>query len=306
MTNSIAPISPRPRFYAGGADDSTPEVDPDDIPAEPASHRTAWGRAGPPPTCALSAPDVDFDECGTVRIRNPVLFHPDDTEVGRIQVADVTQRQMGDCYLMAVLAGLASKPEGRALLRGAIVENKDPHGTVESYTVTLHAIYRLGRHCLSLERKIRVEPEYARGHAAAGRDQDQRVVWPMVIERAYATFSGGYDAIAHGGRVNAAFEAITGKPVRDVSLAGEGYSPGDIQRDLASGHILVVSTRPAFPGGAPHDLCPSHAYLVKGVVERSGQSFLELHNPWNMNEPALVPLDEVGKCFDAVDIGSPS
>jgi hypothetical protein len=31
---------------------------------------------------------------------------------------------------------------------------------------------------------------------------------------------------------------------------------------------------------------------------------LELHNPWNMREPAVVPLDELRACLDAVDIGS--
>jgi hypothetical protein len=307
MANPIDSISPRLRIYGAAAEDPIPQVDPDDIAAEPAAPRTAWGRAGPPVSCALSDPDVDFDHCGTVRIRNPVLFHPDDTHVERIRVEDVSQRQMSDCYLMAVLAGLASKPEGRAILHGAIAENKNPNGTVESYTVTLHETYRLGLFgTLSLERKIRVEPEYARGHAAAGKDQGQRVVWPMVIERAYAKLSGGYDAMAHGGRAKTAFEVITGKPVRNVSLAGGGYSPRDLQRDLASGHILVVSTPPAFSDDTPYHLYPAHAYLVKGVVEQGGQSFLELHNPWNRDEPALVPLDELGKCFDTADIGSTS
>jgi hypothetical protein len=263
----------------------------------------------------------NFDECGTDAVDNEVLFLKETADVDAVDTKDVTQDKLADCALMATLVALARTPEGRALVKNAITQNKNDRGEI-SYTVTLHQ-----RDSLHAEKftdvKVTVRGPYAHGHAKPAGEGSRQEVWPLVIEKAYAVFKGGYNQIGRGGNPCEAMEALTGRPAQRIDLrwpsqiasCGEvfggaplkPYSAEDLQRDLAAGKMIVLETpRGLQQTEREHRLIENHAYAVMGTEEHGGQLYVKLKNPWNVleKEPTLVPIDELTTCFNAVDIGS--
>ena len=151
------------------------------------------------------------DACVHDAIGNAVLFEREGTDADAVDAADVQQGKMGDCHLLAPLAALASTPQGRALLRGAIVENRNDQGQVVSWTVTLH---KPEPHLLwkttFRDASVTVDGPYVVGHARPRGENGQNEIWPAIIEKAYAQYAGGYDKIANGGRPADALSILTG------------------------------------------------------------------------------------------------
>ncbi len=211
--------------------------------------------------------------------------------------------------MMAVLAGLADHPAGRALLRGLITENKDKNGQVTSYTVDLHAGVLLPAPSLALlevGRKTRVEvtPDYAKGHAGVACDQDQCVVWPAVIEKAVAQLMGGYNAMNADWVARSLF-VLTGDAGHAIPLTLMSYTAPEIRRDLQSQKIIVLQTPEELPADAQAaGLVEGHAYYVRAMEEESGSPRLTLHNPWDEMHPSPIPVDAVRRWFGSATVGS--
>lgn len=251
-------------------------------------------------------PNDDYDRCIDRTVPNPELWVDQSSDAGPIDRSDIRQRQIGDCYVMAVLGGLTSTTEGRALLQNAIRENRDGSGQVSSYTVTLH---RPERHWFASTTfamvALDVRPVYARGHAEARPGDGRNEVWVPVMERAYALYAGGYNAMGHGGSIGDAIEIITGHPARTYGLwrIFSRYSVDDLQRDLLSGHLVVVASRDDVEQSRP-DLVPNHAYLVTGLEVQGGKPAIRLWNPWGNVQPAPVPFDKLRSLFFQLNVGS--
>jgi calpain family cysteine protease len=258
----------------------------------------------------------DPNTCVAAPVPNPVLFAKEGTDADAVDLHDVQQRNIGDCYLLAPLAALARTPEGRAFIQNAITENKNDHGDVVSYTVTLH---RPEWHVVGpktfTDVNVTVSGPFACGHAEARTGGNQNEVWPLVVEKAYAQYRGRYE---HGGVVSNGMEVLTGREPTHINLRWFGsYSPDQLKSDLTAGKMVVLSTRkmagddgmrPTTAERAAHcaayNLYGSHAYVVTGTEEQNGKLYLQLHNPWNDQEPDLVPYDELKTWFASVDIGS--
>jgi hypothetical protein len=219
------------------------------------------------------------------------------------------------------LVALANTPEGRALIHGAISENRNDSGEVSSYTVKLFrpALIPPGTFTPVA---VTVSAEYARGHAKPREVDGQYEIWSLVIEKAYAVLKGGYNRIGHGGIPVYAMEALTGRPCTRINLAldgapsyrgdgtapvpGKRYSAEDLKRDLAANMAIAVET-PDWLHASQEEyrLLSNHAYAVIGFAEdNEGRLFLKLKNPWNRpgDEPDLVPFEELAKWFTAIDI----
>jgi Calpain family cysteine protease len=262
------------------------------------------------------------DACVHEAIGNAVLFEREGADADAVDAADVKQGKMGDCHLLAPLAALASTPRGRALLRGAIVENRNDKGEVVSWTVTLH---KPEPHLLwkttFREVSVTVAGPYVVGHAVPRSENGQNEIWPAIIEKAYAQYAGGYDKIANGGLPTDAIAILTGQEATYHSLAWPQrwlarYSGDDLRADLANGKIVILSTRPGIEGhGRPapangrvapdvHGLLEDHAYFVTGTMERDGRLFVKMGNPWGEDPPDLVPFDEFATWFSGISVGS--
>lgn len=251
-------------------------------------------------------PNDDYDRCIDRAVPNAQLWIDQGSDANAIDRADVRQRQIGDCYVMAVLGGLTNTNEGRTLLQNAITENKDRSGRVVSYSVTLHRPHRHWFVATTFgELRVDVPPLYARGHADARPGDGRNEVWVLVMERAYAQYAGGYNAMGHGGSIRDAMEIITGHPARSYGLGPlfTGYSAADLQRDLLSGHLVVLASRDDVEQTRP-DLVPNHAYLVTGLEPHAGKPAIHLWNPWGNVQPAPVQFDKLRSLFFQVNVGT--
>ena len=279
--------------------------------------------AGVDPCADLDALDHDFDGCGQEAVQNAQLFKKQGTDVDAVDAMDVQQGAVGDCHFLAPLAALASTPGGRAFIHNAVVENKNDQGEVVSWTVTLHQREKNRSQTTFRDVPVTVTQPFARGHARPPLGGGTSEIWPLVIEKACAQYMGGYNKIARGGPPGDAMALLTGREPKFVSFAWpsrlfDRYGPDDLQNDLASGKMVVLTTNPGIgaqlnanatpaerlTNANAHRLIESHAYFATGVEQRDGQLFVKVGNPWARDEPDLVPFDEFTKWFAGVTVGS--
>jgi Calpain family cysteine protease len=259
-----------------------------------------------------AAPSIDCksggnaDLCGTDAVPNAVLFSRQKGDANQIDRADVRQATLKDCYLMAPLAAVASTPEGRAMIQNAITENKDEKGAVVSYTVTLYRRSFWARDADTFSAvKLTVDGLFGDKRADARPDGKLREIWPLVVEKAFAQYSGGYRKIDAGGSPALAMEALTGKPAVSVALdRPPGYGADRLQRDLAAGKLVVLMTKASIRGDDPYRLVGSHGYQVVGTEQSGGRLWVDMRNPWGKDDPRRVPVDQLDKWFAGVAVGS--
>lgn len=203
----------------------------------------------------------------------PVKYRPANGTlfVGGVSERDISQGAMGDCYFLASLAAVAhAHPE---LIRDALRQNDD--GTV---TVTFHANGKPVPITVDADLPALALPVLDRANLFGGSTTAGEL-WPALVEKAYAQWKGGYDAIGHGGWMAPALEAITGKRADDYALKGLAADSvaAMIEKAAEQGRPMTCST-----GSSPavRDLVPNHAYSVLGVVRHDGEAWVQLRNPW--------------------------
>lgn len=235
---------------------------------------------------------------------------------------DVQQGALGNCYFPAAIAAIAQSAP--SAIERMIRDNQD--GT---YTVTFHR---------KSERTGRFEPVQVRvdghlyvrssgvplyGQSSGETRPDKMELWYPLIEKAYASMVGSYDAIGSGGTAASVFEAVLG---RESGSLGIGWNPLDRAWEIAE--AVVRERRPVvlatYPDSPPYPTLPevtreyarryinsglhaNHCYTVLGVEERGGKRWLKLRNPWGESEPGNdgaddgmfeLELADVGKYFD--------
>lgn len=276
-------------------------------------------------TCrSFDRPDHNYDRCVTDSIASPVLFQKEDLDADAVDPSDIRQGMLGDCHVLASLAAIAQTAAGRAMIRSAVVENKNDAGAVTSYTVTLHAPegHVFGQTTYR-DVPVTVDGPYVIGHAETRSDGSHNEIWPLVVEKACAKYLGGYNKLGHGGTAAAAMTLLTGRETTSMSLLwpdrlAKAYEATDLQGDLANGKIVVLSTRANLGAATGRDawtgqnqlttdtrgLVSNHAYFVKGTESRDGKLLVNLGNPWGDTDPAPVPFDELTTWFSDVSVGS--
>lgn len=243
-------------------------------------------------------------------VENKLFIH-DPFDKNEIDINDVEQGSLGDCYLIAAIAAIAQQnPE---LIRDMIHDNGD--GT---YTVTFHAKNKL----LGFETdgysdvEITVSldgNEYAHLGDQIGNSQE---VWVQVIEKAYAEWRGGYDHI-EGGWPHKALEVLTGvdsvdyKPskmtINDLASAldnGNAVTANsliDYKIEYPWGEINIPDKSDKMPLYLDDTLAASHAYTIQSVDLDNGT--VTLRNPWGFAHVTLN-FDEFQQNFSGVSINS--
>jgi hypothetical protein len=236
-------------------------------------------------------------------ISNAILYLRQTGNANDVALPDIQQRKIGDCALMATLAAMTTTPEGRTILRNAVVENKNDKGVVTSYTVTLHQPESHWFRPTSFEEvKVTVDCAMPCGHALPATEGKDNELWPLVIEKAYAQFVGGYNTLNRGEHADASMQILTGKPA--ASMALRDYSAAQLKRDLADGKLLVFETKGGLSAETSPHLRGLHAYSVTGTDVRDGRLYVTLNNPWGSSQPDSIPYDQFAKWFSNVDAGS--
>lgn len=228
---------------------------------------------------ALTADSVKSGKVTFEKVRGQLAidgFNPD----------DVLQGQVGDCYLLAALSSVAHvKPQ---LLEKAVKDNGD--GT---FTVTFFE--KKTKTARPTPVQITVDDTFPmrRGgqlEYAAARTKGE--LWPLVFEKAYASWKGGYEAI-EGGMSATTLQALTGmKP--DFFPVDSALGAAAIYKKLKAlddaGAAVVALSKPWEP--ISQGLVGDHAYTVLGVEERGGERFVKLRNPWGEREPGRDGKDD--------------
>ena len=196
---------------------------------------------------------------------------------------DARQGIIGDCYYLSALSALArSQPERlRAMLRAA------GDGT---YVARFHRHVDGGW----LPEEIAIDgavPVRARdGHPIYARSQsleDGRAeLWPLLAEKAYAAWKGGYDVMGEGGLVERTLEELTGEPTRMLFTAE--VAPEELwdllSRATADRWPTVVCTygRRGRPGIDELGFHPNHIVIFLGVHTWMGRRIVWLRDPFDV------------------------
>jgi len=212
--------------------------------------------------------DPELDAQGDYEYRgNEELWGPD----GPLP-DDIRQGDLGDCWLLAVLAGAASvDPDS---IRRMIQRN--PDGT---FTVTF-----------ADGERVTVDGEV--------RDSGGHALWVSIIEKAYAQREGGYDEI-DGGNANEAFDDLFGSGNDSFDpdstgdwIFGDNVSPSDtydrIDAALDDGRIVTASVSGTIGIGG------GHALTVTDVRTRGGTKYVVVRNPWGSNESIRAEVEAAG------------
>ena len=188
-------------------------------------------------------------------------------------------RYLGDCWLLASLAGLAqTQPK---VLEDAITDHGD--GT---YTVRLYRKDDSGS--LSAE-DVRVEgtlPTTADGSDAYAQREDPNEIWVVIIEKAFAAWKGGYAGL-DAGLPSEALTALTGQEAKDTFTRNQTpASLGETFRGNADeGRAMVAASNPHLDlrsGG----IIPGHAHTILGVQGTGDQAVVKLRDPYAEYEPS--------------------
>jgi hypothetical protein len=241
---------------------------------------------------------------GTLKGGTPFVQGAGDTDA--ISPNDVTQGQLGDCYLMASLAAVArANPQ---LIRDMIKDNGDgtydvtfkvpgPFGEPFSFTETVTAEFPANG----------ASPLYA-GFGDTGPGA-QPEIWVALIEKAYAesTSSGKYGDIS-GGVAARALEHITGnrskqRDVEDVDIddIADAFYRGDAitidtPSDGTAWSTVAKLTKPRYKN---QELVPEHSYYVT-AVDRAAKT-VTIRNPWGWNrQETTIPISEFNSLFHRV------
>jgi hypothetical protein len=204
--------------------------------------------------------------------------------------SDVQQGQIGDCYFPSAMAGLAKfSPEA---IQNLIKENGD--GT---YTVNFkEKDYSTGRFRdvpIKLDGDLYVRswggPLYG---ATLGADKGEKTMelWFPLVEKAYAQWKGSYNDIGSGGMSNDVFEAVLGRDGRSTGVypGSEASVWSTIKKEIDAKHPVSAGTHGEDESALYTNtgVYADHSYSVLGYVEKNGEKYVTLRNPWGESEPA--------------------
>jgi hypothetical protein len=196
-----------------------------------------------------------------------------------VDVNDIRQGGLGDCRFMAALAELArTRP---AFLRSGINRVLGTPSDVYQFTVRF-----FGDNGEPFNQEVTFELDRGFDGAQLSGDFDAAgnvEIWPLVVERAYAEYMGGFGQINSGGTAQAPWKLLTGRDGRNEDVAA--WTNADIlaliQLELTTnGKLLFLASK-----DDASDIVPKHAF---SIVRRSGTNpGWVLSNPWGREDVLL-------------------
>ncbi len=208
---------------------------------------------------------------------------------------DVNQGSIGDCYFAAALTAVLYSDADHSLRDGMIREVKDSDGLVTRYVVRFYD-------ARNKPFDVEVDAQIVRrdGKSLYMRSADSKFgaeEWaPTLIEKAYAQWRGGYEKIGNGGWAGDVMQALTGSTAthRPVSSMTDDALFKNVKASILA-HKPVTAGTFGKDDGVNYDgsgVYAWHAYTVMDAVERDGEKYLKLRNPWGSSEPAGNGADD--------------
>ena len=230
-----------------------------------------------------------------------VLYLTEPNEAAAINVADINQGQLGDCFLLSSIGEeVLFHPSA---ISNMIHANSNGTETVTLFTARNGSLPGFGTTGFKAVSET-VTNSFSAASVNNGATQNvvgnHKEIWPQVLEKAVATLDGGYTAIANGGNPMIAMEELTGQTATDLSPAS--LTLATLQKDIAAGDLMVFDT--TAKSGLPYGLVGSHAYMFDKLTGSSSSAAVQLLNPWGFDQPAAIPLTRLATSgIVEIDIG---
>jgi hypothetical protein len=230
----------------------------------------------------------------------PALYLTEVKGAAAINVSDINQGQMGDCFLLSSIGEIA-------LLQPSFISNMIHVSGNGTETVTL---YEASDGMLPAWNTSSFKPVsetvtnvFPTNSVNSGASQDvvggEKEIWPQVLEKAVATLDGGYSAIADGGSPLVAMEELTGRAVSYATPTN--LTLASLLSDVEANDLIVMDTKST--GMLPSGLVDNHAYMFEGVTGSGASTTVHLGNPWGFDQPAPILFSQLSKGIAEVDIG---
>jgi calpain len=116
-------------------------------------------------------------------------------------------------------------------------------------------------------------------------------LWPMLLEKAYAAYYGGYGNI-EGGFVHVGLVDLTGGFGEKISLRDNDGSVADeavivrqLEQHSKNGDLIGAgSTNGRDTDATPDGIVKGHAYAILRVEKVDGLALVQLRNPWGESD----------------------
>ncbi|MCC6337498.1 MAG: hypothetical protein IT380_26310 [Myxococcales bacterium] len=228
--------------------------------------------------------------------------------VDDVSFDDVIQGSIANCYLVSAFSAVAQA--NPSAIKDAIKDHGDGTYTVRFFEDAYGGFRPVE---VTVDSDLATEFGPANKYAKA-RDGNEQ--WVTILEKAYAQWKGGYEAIGNGGRAGDVMEALTGKPSNWTSTS---WTPAD--EVYTSISTAIAAHQPVTAGTHGKDsgvdytgtgVYAWHAYTVLGASEESGTKYLQLRNPWGKSEHGSdgkdegifkMKLDDFMKLYSSVYVG---
>lgn len=196
---------------------------------------------------------------------------------------------LGDCYYVSSLASIADREPG-------IIQNLIKDISEDKFQVTFYDTFDMA------STKFKPQPwkavtvsidgtlEYKNGKPKYSYTQeDEHEMWFPLLEKAYASWKGGYEAIGDGGYPDVALSELTGRKSVCVSTEAKYFKSAEIQKSTLLG-IFEKADRNNWKvvcatGGSGEvqdkdnpDVYTGHAYSYHGYNHET--HMIRLRNPW--------------------------
>ena len=226
------------------------------------------------------------------------------TEAGThsaINVADINQGQLGDCFLLSALGELALyDPAAISKMIGinangteSVALFESPNGQTPGFGATSFS------HTSQTVTNL-FSPAAVNNGASQDVVGNSKEIWAQVVEKAYAQANGGYASISTGGNPCIALQQLTGHTAHWQAPAST--TAASLTSDINNGDLVVMDT--ASTANLPNNLVSSHAYMFEGLVNSNGVACVKLGNPWGVDQPNLIPTTQLAHSgIVEVDIG---
>ena len=240
------------------------------------------------------------------KVKGGKPFVEGDGDGRAIHPSDVSQGQLGDCYLLATLAEIAHvSPD---FIKQHVRQRKDGKYEVDFYeTRPWWKVWDDGKVT------VVVKPEFPNKGGAwvfaqpGDSKKGQTETWAMVYEKAYAQWKGKgvYNAIGQGGWPSDAMRELTGKDADH--LATKDLSFETFTRNVNDGKLVEASTigkeqaktDDLFKNGT---LVSDHAYYVTAVDSKA--QTVTVRNPWGWNNaPVTLSWADFQRAFPHTYVG---
>lgn len=208
-----------------------------------------------------------------------------------IDVEDIHQGLVGDCYFLSAVASLASTYPQH--ISNKFKSHKVPKNGCYEIALFIEGEWNI----VVIDDKIALRNyhgEYITAFAKTKTDN----VWAILLEKAWAKVNGGYDKI-HSGIVSEALTAISGLPTKLIKFRSldEKNKEKELWELLSSytqqGNLMCVSTYSIVENSKIKErgLAELHGYTLLSIIEFNNENdpsnpikLIKLRNPWGYQE----------------------